>query len=87
VQAAVIAEKVEGYCHAKLSAVRIAGEVKHGPADSAALTAMRRASSRVSASTKEPQAAKPLGVRRSSNLGFGPSSGGCRGDGEPPGHA
>jgi len=28
---------VEGYCHAKLSAVRIAGEVKHGPADSAAL--------------------------------------------------
>jgi hypothetical protein len=36
---------------------------------------------------KEPQAAKPLGVRRSSNLGFGPSSGGVRGGGtgEPPG--
>ena len=44
----------EGYCHAKLSAVRIAGEVKHGPADSADVAAMRRASSRVSASKRTP---------------------------------
>jgi hypothetical protein len=38
---------------------------------------------RVSAA-KEPQAAKPLGVRRSSNLGFGPSSGGVGGTGSRP---
>jgi hypothetical protein len=33
---------------------------------------------------KEPKRRKPLGVRRSSNLGFGPSSGGVGGMGEPP---
>jgi hypothetical protein len=37
VQAASIAKEVAAYRHAKLSAVRLAGELKHGPADSATL--------------------------------------------------
>jgi hypothetical protein len=37
VQAASIAKEVAAYRHAKLSAVRIAGELKHGPADGATL--------------------------------------------------
>ena len=46
--------------------------------------AIRRASSRVSAAKRTP-AVKPLGVYRPLlRLGFGPSSKGCSGDGEPP---
>jgi hypothetical protein len=37
VQAASIAKEVAAYRHAKLSAVRLAGELKHGPADTATL--------------------------------------------------
>jgi hypothetical protein len=37
VQAASIAKEVAAYRHAKLSAVRLAGELRHGPADTATL--------------------------------------------------
>ena len=37
VQAASIAKEVAAYRHAKLSAVRLAGELKHGPANGATL--------------------------------------------------
>jgi hypothetical protein len=37
IQASSIARDVAAYRHAKLSAIRLAGEIKHGPADDATL--------------------------------------------------
>ena len=37
IQAAAIARDVAGYRHAKLSAIRLAGELTHAPADGATL--------------------------------------------------